>query len=126
MSGPWYQKKTPDRPTRNPPRVERSFYATENTEVAEALGSLASHSAGLRIRTNHHFLGFRDSGSPRRRCRGRSGRIETTFTGKPFLRVFAVKVFFTGQPETLGLAPGTDYSRICYQPLLTDTRSPHL
>jgi hypothetical protein len=42
------------------------FFATEDTEVTEALGSLASHTAGLRIRYNHLSFGFTQfRGSPR-------------------------------------------------------------
>jgi len=53
------------------------FSTTEVTEVTEALGSLTSHTAGLRIRFNVlcWFTKFR--GQPRRRCRSRVERIET-------------------------------------------------
>jgi len=70
-------EKTPGRPTRECLPVEGVFSTTENTEVTEALGSLTSHTAGLRIRFNVlcWFTKFR--GQPRRRCRSRVERIET-------------------------------------------------
>ena len=46
-------KKTPARPTRNPSGNDGSFFTTEDTEVTEALGNLASPLSGLWLRYNH-------------------------------------------------------------------------
>jgi hypothetical protein len=81
-----------------PGRAGRRFFTTEGTEGTEdteALGSLASHTTGLRIRFNHFLLGSRNSGVARRRRGSLAERIETAFTAiLCFLRVLRVALRF--------------------------------